>query len=615
MKEQSAAENINLSGDKLETVSSDSQPDAKPVKQPRDRKEDHFFKKEAQKRKRFSMDIKRDAENLLKATLGQDVFTREDQPIRLMDDKDDVTHSENSNNQNPRVGENFLEEKNNKKNTMGKESESLPSGGRTIQEQLAAKKDEIEKIIVSGNPESLTNGQIEQGAEEVVAEKAVEVKPEKKEVKQVPVAKPKEDRIKIVDVAGNQRKAADERIAELGQKLATAYKKSKSPKQEYDLTKPVKDEIFGIIEEQNPGWMKKDKRGGEERVRGEVVKVIEKAEKEAQEETKEAREKEKEKKEKLENLKIQLEETFKTIYEGYSNKGKEVPVELLKSLNDIKQDLFSVWPAWQKGGKGKQSSLGNFIEETKVKYRAEVKKEGKTKVAKTVEAIDKKDLPKTDPVVTVIEQPIAVNESTEKPLEKKIKPQPVKKSSIIAGDNYASLRNENQQEESKRIREELEKNKEDKERFEDIQEKIKKGKAIEAADVVFALEYTAREQKRIAEAEKKIAERAKKVEEIKPAPVSRPAQLETIPARIKGSAPERTSQKKIEPAVPGKNLEAEKVAETKKVETPTTPAEASKDEAKKSEELEAKAAKEVRMRALMEKYGIKSLEDLKKMGF
>jgi len=67
--------------------------------------------------------------------------------------------------------------------------------------------------------------------------------------------------------------------------------------------------------------------------------------------------------------------------------------------------------------------------------------------------------------------------------------------------------------------------------------------------------------------------------------------------------------------VPGKNLEAEKVAETKKVETPTTPAEASKDEAKKSEELEAKAAKEVRMRALMEKYGIKSLEDLKKMGF
>jgi len=95
----------------------------------------------------------------------------------------------------------------NKKNIMGKEGESLPSGGRTIQEQLAAKKDEIEKIIVSGNPENSTSGQAEQGAEEVVAEKAVEVKPEKKEVKQAPVAKPKEDRIKIVDVAGNQRKA------------------------------------------------------------------------------------------------------------------------------------------------------------------------------------------------------------------------------------------------------------------------------------------------------------------------------------------------------------------------------------------------------------------------
>lgn len=412
---------------------------------------------------------------------------------------------------------------NNKKNTMGKEGESLPSGSRTIKEQLAAKKDEIEKVIVPDRPaDSKTEDlqKLKDGIREIIGDVATlagtmgyaKEGPKNEAVSKVqaPVGgnakKPKEDRIKIVDVAGNQRKVADERVAELGRKLAAAYKKSKSPKQEYESTKPVKDEIFDVINEQNPGWMKKNKRDGEERVRGEVVKVVEKTKDQFHGE-------EKDKKEKLENLKTQLEETYRIFYEDYSNKGKEVPVEMLKSLNDIKQDLFSVWPAWQKGGKGKQSSLGNFIEETKGKYRVEVKKEGKAKVAKIVENVDEKDLPKTE--LVVIEESPVVEKPIEKTVEKKIKPQPASpvsthegKSSVVAGGSFSSARNENQQEESKRIREELEKQKEEKSRFDNIQEHIKKGKATKAADATFAFDYAAREQKRIAEAEKKIAAQA-----------------------------------------------------------------------------------------------------------
>lgn len=581
MKEQTIAENISLDNDQLGPVSSDSQPDIKVAKKPRDKKEDHFFRKEADKREQLSGDVK----NLLKAVLGQDVFNRGDRPIRLMDDKEDRTHGENSNNEDISSKEDFLEEKNNKKNTMEKEKESLPSG-HTIKEQLMAKKDAIEKVIIPGNPEGLMSSQVEQGVGELVIEKAGEPKLEKKDAQQVVAAKSKEDRVKIVDVAGNQRKVADERVAELGRKLAVAYKRSKSPKQEHDLTKPIKDEIFDVIQEQNPGWMKKNKKDGEDRVRGEVVKTIEKSKEQVQGE-------EKEKKEKLESLKTKLEETFKTVYEDYTNKGKEVPVEILKLLSDTKQDLFNVWPAWQKGGKGKQSSLGNFIEETKVKYRkddkskekrvenkkkatdnagaeeketrngaltqAEVdilwkgitnessdlersifweasrksdrladeellrraeaeKKEGRAKVTGAAEVAKKKDLPKTDPMVAVIDQSAVISEPAEKPapVEKKIKPAPIstgpvklaEKSKIVTDSFSSSARNENQQEESKKFREELERQKEEKSRFDNIQEHIKKGKAIKAADAVFALDYTTREQKRIAEAEKKIAARA-----------------------------------------------------------------------------------------------------------
>jgi len=568
MKEQSAAENILLKNNQLEPTNPKKQPDIKIVKTPRDRQGSHFFKKEEQKRRRLSGDVK----NLLRATLGQDVFSREDQPMRLMDDKDNTTHSENPNSEKINAEEIFLGKENNKKNNMGKKIEA----GNTLPEQLVAKKEAIEKVIVPDNPENLANNQagVEQGAEEVAVEKVTEAKKdetiEKKDIKQAVSAnakKPKEDRIKIVDVAGNQRKVADERIAELGRKLAAAYKKSKNPKQEYELTKPVKDEIFDIIQEQNPEWMKKNKKDGEERIRGKVVKIIEKNKDQVRSE-------EKEKKEKLENLKKQLEETYKTFYEDYLNKGQGVPAEMLKLLDGAKQELFDAWPAWQKGGKEKQASLRNFIEEMKGKYRK------------------KKDSPET--TSAIVDKPSVADKPIEKPADKKIKPQSTAEPSrIISGFSF-SPRDERTQEKFQKEREEIEKNREDKKRFEDIQEKIKKRKTIATEDAKFAQDYLVREEGRKVEAERKIAARAK-AEERKPVPVA--------PKRV-----EKADFKKIKPAVPEKKIEVEKTAEPEKLEAP-------KDEIKKMEEIDAKAVREARKIALMTKYGIKSSEDLKRMGF
>jgi len=498
-----------------------------------------------------------------------------------------------------------LEEPNNQKIMKNKIEEV--SATRTMQEQLAAKKDAIEKVIVSGNPDNSASNQIEaeQKAEEAVAEKAVEVKKEevteeassKKDVKQAMaggnVKNPKKEQIKIVDVAGEQRRASEEKIMELEQKLKGAYEKSKNPKHRHELTKPVKDEIFKMIQEQYPGWTGKS---GEDRVSGEVMKIIKKVESQIQIEEKERREREKEKKEKWEELKKQVEGSYKSLYEDYTNKGIPVPKEKSKLIDGLKENLRGIWPLWLKDKEGKPIRTGDFIEELKGKYRIETKKE------EVAEAVKKEDSPEAKPAAATIEKPVMADEPMEKPTEKKVRPQSIGRSRIIIEKDFSSARNESQQKEARKIMEEIKREKEDKKRFEDIQKKIEKGKLINAANVKFALDYAVREQKRRLETEKKAAAGIK-AEEIKPVPIT--------PKKIEKVIAEKPEAREEKPAAPERKIETKKTVEVKKPE-----AEKKEEvvETKKTEELDAKANKEARMLALMEKYGVKNLEDLKKMG-
>jgi len=282
MKEETIVEKV-FAGEgqpePTEPADSEGQPDIKIVKKPRNKKEDYSLKKEARKRKRLSGDV----ENLLKTMLGQDVFEREEQTVRLAEEKED-----------------------NNKNMKEKTTET--PAGRTMQEQLAAKKDEIEKVIVSGSQELSTA--VSLGGEQKTegAEKTEEISGDN-------LSGRESDKENPGQTTGDK----------LEQELKAAFKKTKNPRHEYELAQPIRDEIFRDIQQKNPKW-------GPGKVREEVVKIIEKTEGQIKRE-------EKEKKEKIEDLKKQLEERYKVFYEDYINKDKEAPKELCEALEKIKNEL------------------------------------------------------------------------------------------------------------------------------------------------------------------------------------------------------------------------------------------------------------------------------------
>ncbi len=132
---------------------------------------------------------------------------------------------------------------------------------------------------------------------------------------------------------------------------------------------------------------------------------------------------------------------------------------------------------------------------------------------------------------------------------RKIRPRPAGKSRIIVGDDFSSARTKSEQEKFKKIREEMEKEKEDKKLFDSIQEKISKEELLTAPEAKFLSDYLIRKKEEAVEAERR-----------------RAASIKAKEALLVPRAPERTEEKDFKKIKPAGEPEKEEIEENKEKE-------------------------------------------------